>query len=437
MGSTQLLCISVALSTTRNGIWQVQILPLVFCFHQSNDFHFIKRRTKMEKQVLDEIIKARSLLVLDHIFWGVLAMRLKLQEARYVPTCCTDGETLFYNPKFILGLTDQERIAVIAHETMHPAMGDLWRFANKDKTLGNLASDYVNNAILLQAGFKLPKGHLYNPAFLRLSKEEVYSILEKEMRPKCNGGQSNQDTNQGDGNSDNQNGQANNYADPGMCGSFFQPKNPTESKEAEISWKTATAAAAQLARGTIPTTLSRLINDEILNPPLPWHILLRDFVDRTARNDYNWTRPNRRYLPMNIILPGLISDELPRVVVAIDTSGSISNELLNRFAAETSAILGSYQTHIHVLHCDAKVHQHDEYDTQDLPIRLCCIGGGGTNFRPVFDLVQKEGITPACLIYLTDLEGCFPVQKPDYPVIWVNAWQNERTAPFGETIKLR
>jgi len=61
-------------------------------------------------------------------------------------------------------------------------------------------------------------------------------------------------------------------------------------------------------------------------------------------------------------------------------------------------------------------------------------GRGGTDFRPVFEHVDKEPIQPACLIYLTDLEGPYPTVPPDFPVLWVCSTDKEAT--WGETIRL-
>jgi predicted metal-dependent peptidase len=61
-------------------------------------------------------------------------------------------------------------------------------------------------------------------------------------------------------------------------------------------------------------------------------------------------------------------------------------------------------------------------------------GGGGTDFRPVFEWVEESQTEPACLIYLTDLCCHSYPAPPDYPVLWVT--ESRRTAPFGETVRI-
>jgi len=391
---------------------------------------------------LDEITKARSLLVLDHCFWGMLAMRLKMVESPECETAATDGEVMLFNPEYVATLSTQQLIGLEAHEVMHCAMGDIWRLDERDHLIWNMACDYVNNGLLLESKFTLPDGALVNSAYNNMAKEEVYNILYK-MKGKGGkqggqqGGQPGGKGKQGQGKGKPQQGQGQGgkHPDPGKCGTMFKPADSTKAKEAEVEWKTATAQAANVSQGTIPANLRRRITDEVLDPPLPWHVLLRDFVQRTARNDFNWSRPNRRYLSQGIILPGLLSDELPAVAVVVDTSGSIDSKTLDKFSAEASAVLGSFKTHIHVIYCDARIQGHEEYDTEDLPIQLEAKGGGGTDFRPVFAYIDEKGIEVACLIYLTDLYGTFPKNEPTYPVMWVSITKDKK-APWGETIPM-
>ena len=122
------------------------------------------------------------------------------------------------------------------------------------------------------------------------------------------------------------------------------------------------------------------------------------------------------------------------IVIAVDTSGSIGRIELEQFAGEISAISEEAQPEaIHVVYCDAVV-QSTQGFTASEPIRLGPKGGGGTDFRPVFEWVEENDIAPMCLIYLTDLCcDSFP-QETEYPVLWVS--DSRRTAPFGETVRI-
>ena len=165
-----------------------------------------------------------------------------------------------------------------------------------------------------------------------------------------------------------------------------------------------------------------------------WNIGLGSSI--LGLNDYDWSRGNRRYLSHGIYLPTLRSDELPEIVVAVDTSGSIDQETLDQFASEVNDILTTYHTRIHVLYIDAQVQAHEEVTSEDAPIQFTPKGGGGTAFRPAFEWVEENDVTPACLVYLTDMAGRFPKDEPDYPVLWVSTDKDVSKSPFGEVVTI-
>ncbi len=72
--------------------------------------------------------------------------------------------------------------------------------------------------------------------------------------------------------------------------------------------------------------------------------------------------------------------------------------------------------------------------TMDDPFQLKCHGGGGTDFRPPFEWLEEQGITPSCLVYLTDLDGPFPEIPSHYPVMWCSI--NKQRAPWGQTLHI-
>ena len=180
----------------------------------------------------------------------------------------------------------------------------------------------------------------------------------------------------------------------------------------------------------------RLVED-ILEPQVDWKEALRQFVDRISRNDYSWRRPNSRYMAGGVILPTLYNQELPPIVIGVDTSGSINQGELKQFAGEIDAILNQYPTTLTVLYCDTDVRHVETFTAENRPIRLEAKGGGGTKFYPVFDAVNQMEEDPACVVYLTDMECSDFGPEPDYPVLWVNTGSRCKQPPFGEMIRFR
>ena len=125
-------------------------------------------------------------------------------------------------------------------------------------------------------------------------------------------------------------------------------------------------------------------------------------------------------------------------MVAVDTSGSIGPKELTVFMSELADILRSCRPQrVFVLGADADVASVVELagdeDIASNPPEVK--GGGGTDFKPVFAWVEREGIVPDALIYLTDLYGPFPAAAPEYPVIW--GATTEQDVPWGEVVRVK
>lgn len=138
-------------------------------------------------------------------------------------------------------------------------------------------------------------------------------------------------------------------------------------------------------------------------------------------------------------------------VIAIDTSGSTSGELVQKFVQKTYNILKSTESffnkiNLHIIQCDADIQKDVKITTQeefDNYLKTMQIHGlGGTDFRPVFKYVDelirnKEFVNLKGLIYFTDGFGDFPAKKPGYEtaVVFIDDEYNNYDVPPW-TIKL-
>lgn len=412
------------------------------------------------KEAYKSVIRARTSLILKHPFFASLALRLTVQEDTSCQTAWTDGEVFAYNPDYINVLSQDKLEGLAAHVVMHPACSHHKRRQARDSKMWNRACDYAINWILLDAGLTLPDGYLYREEYRGRSAENVYEILDQgedgdapeESEKEAGGDNSSQDdqeeqqgneqSEQGTQEENSEEDQQPASGDPGLSGEVrdaLDGPSAGDSPTKETDWEEALVQAAHNARetGKLPAGLARLIENKI-NPRLNWQELLARFIERSARSDYSWLTPNRRYIHQGLYFPSLSNSELNEVAIAIDTSGSIAPEELSIFAAEISGIMEQYPARLHLLYCDTEVHSYKVLERSDLPVTINPKGGGGTDFRPVFQLINREGLTPACLIYLTDMECiAFPESEPDYPVLWAKIGTSPRTPPFGEVLKLR
>lgn len=380
-----------------------------------------------------------------HAFFATLACRFVDQEAPSpipdwdIETAMTDGKRIRYNPDWYVGLSPDHQVFVIAHEVMHPALQHHARRGDRDHKTWNIAADLTINPALKQAGLKplpcarMPGEGPHAELPPDLSAEEYYDLLRNKHQGKeeqDGGGEGEgEGEGQGEGNGEGEDGASGGVEDAG-------DGSPADQRQAEAEWEVAVTQAQEAAkrRGNLSGGLARLVA-QTLAPKVDWKEQLREFVSRNARNDYSWRRPRRSLVGQGIYLPGLQSQDLGDVAVAVDTSGSIGQRELEVFAAEIQAILDAFDCSLTVLYHDSRVCHVQTWKSSDGPLKLEPRGGGGTSHVPVFEWIEKMDDLPTCLVCLTDLCSTFPTSAPEYPVLWATTLSGTK-GPWGQTLEV-
>lgn len=418
-----------------------------------------------------DLRKAKVQVMLKHKFYATLAAHLPciakppewFLAMGAPPTACVDGKRLYFCPEFVESLTDKQSIGLLVHECLHCALGHLWRRGNRDVALWLMATDYVVNGVIMTSVddkgnriFELPPNGLYDPRFNGMSAERVYTILKREQQqgqrddqgqPVAGRGQGGktldgqlekplpdseaddgegggQDQQEGDGEG-GQDGEGGNAGQPDQGDGHGPDCGHIEIKDddgaLEQRWRNIAQQAAIHAKrhGTLPGQLDDLI-EEFTNPQIPWQRIVEQLANEVQREDYDWKRPERRFIADEIYAPDLYN---PATFVAVfaDTSGSISHGELVAFGSEINGILKSQGiVGIRYMACDARVQMDVTLSKYDDPPKQFP-GRGGTDFRPPFERLKADpGIKrPSLIVYLTDLEGPFPTEDPGVPVLWI------------------
>jgi predicted metal-dependent peptidase len=354
-----------------------------------------------------------------------------------VPIAATDGSTLILNPDGFFAFNLSERVFIVAHEIMHCIYNHCSaampmrrskevKYADGtklpfDAQQMNIAMDLVINDMLVNSRIgAMPKVGMYDPKIATQADGylDVYRKIYKQDKSSATGG-----------------------FDQILAPGAGQGKDPHQagSDRSQAAWDTAVAGAiaAAKAQGKLPAALERALG-AVINPEVPWQEVIRAFFARkVGSGGYNWRKPDRRLIQRDIYAPERAGNGCGDIVVAIDTSGSIGQRELDVFFAEMRGILDDVRPKlIHVVWCDAQVHKVDEVeDSQDISALKPVGGGGGTDFRPVFDWIDTNDIRPECLVYLTDGYGSFPQSAPTYPLVW-GCISGKVKYPFGEVVRV-
>jgi predicted metal-dependent peptidase len=412
-----------------------------------------------------KLAAARTRLILDKPFLGALVLRLPMHAARpdWCPTTATDARAFYFNPEYIASLSLEQTQFMLAHEALHCALSHFARRQHRVIHKWDLACDYAINPLLIDDGLKPPPNALVMPLYKGMTAEEIYPLIddndESETLDKHAYDRDNQsrgsksrldekdldrqqrerqtEPERGEDQQGKEGGERQSQAQPEDGGGAGEPEplTPDEQETLSVQWQQRMAGAAQQAiqAGKLGGELKRLI-DHLLQPQLPWRMLLARYMTALSRDDYSYSRPSRR--EGDFVLPSLRSRQMD-LVVAIDTSGSIKDSEMEEFIDEVDALKGQVRARVTLLPCDAALcegapFRFEPWEQFSRPRDLK--GGGGTSFVPVFQWVGREGIQPDLLVYFTDAEGEFPKQEPPYPVIWLVKGRSK--VPWGQRIQL-
>ncbi len=403
----------------------------------------------MSDEIETKLSAARTRLILDRPFLGALVLRLPVKAVK--PERCksigTDVRALYYNPEYIKNLTLDQTQFVLAHEALHCALSHFSRRQHRVKHRWDIACDLAINPLLIKDGLKPPPGVLLKSGFEDMMAEEIYPYIDDDMDEETHDDHFYDQENKSDGASGGQpldqdqdreqdaGGTGQGQADSEQSGDQPRPLSETEQEQLEVQWRQRLAGAAQqaLQAGKLGANMARLV-EHLLQPQLPWRMLLARYMTAAARDDYSYQRPSRR--EGSAILPTLKSTQVD-VVVVLDTSGSINDTEMREFVSEIDAIKGQMRARLTLHACDARLCEHgpwiyEPWEEFSMPANL--YGRGGTSFVPVFEWLEQTGCRPDLLVYFTDAEGEFPKSEPGFPVLWLIKGRGK--VPWGQRIQL-
>jgi len=382
----------------------------------------------------EKLIGARVGLLLNSPFFGNMATRLQLTNADdWCSTAATDGRNFYYNSRFVEMLKGKELEFLFGHEVLHCCYDHFGRRGDRHPMLWNIADDYAVNSDLIKSkvGTRITTVPcLYDPKFDGMCSEEIYDHLyENAEKIDMNKLIEQMIDEHIDGDGEESEGE-NGKGKPKLS-KEERDKIREELKEAMLG------AAEQAGAGNTPAGVKRLIK-AFTEPKMNWRELLRQHIESTIKTDFSWMRPSRRGWHMDSVMPGMTNGETTDVVVAIDTSGSISETMLRDFLSEIKGIMEEFeQFRIHLFTFDTDVYNPVTYTSETLDnIEDYEVNGfGGTDFTAIFNYLKNETMEPQRLVVFTDGYPWGSWGDPDYcDTLWIIHGTREVEAPFGITV---
>lgn len=401
-----------------------------------------------------DISKVTKELMLKEPFYGLMLLQLNKVENKNIDTACVRKAgynlNLEFNPDFYNSLSYEHQYGLLKHELLHIAFHHLYNFNDhENQKLVNIAADIEINQYI--DAKHLPEGALLPSSFPDFNLPEkagtqmYYDLLSEEldkMDQSPNGQNGQSGSAGGDGESDGSNdGNGLNESQQrlkdmvngdgdfldGMLddhGSWKEISELSESDKKIIKNQiehqlkevvTQLDRKGSNERGNLPLALQQMLEElfKEVKPVIDWKSYLRNFVSSSNKIETKKTRhkPNIRFHGN----PALKIKPRKNMLVAIDTSGSVSTEEMANFMAQIK-LIHKAGTDITILHCDAQVDHVEEYKGKFINI---VYGGGGTNFTPAIEWFNKHQQQYNCMVYFTDGECSSPDVKPKKNMLWV------------------
>lgn len=364
--------------------------------------------------IRQRVIVNRIRMMQKEPFYGTVALNLRLKAVEKddpaVRAIMVDGRNLYYNPWYINALDDDEVVFSIAHEVMHCVLRHLTRKGKKEDEPFWDASDYVINHILVRDNVgKFPGvGGLYDENYSEKTTEEIYDELKNKQQ---NSGGSGSGSGEGSGNNFDDHANIEEVSDSSQSGKDGNTIRMTEDEMSMLDneMQASMMQAAEVANnskgaGSMPAEIERMIK-ELTEPQMNWRDFIRENAKSKVRSDYSWKQPNRRFMSMGIILPGVVVDDHYEFVVGIDASGSMSTDQLRDFLSEIYFIGDCFESFkIGVFTFDTKVYNYQEFDQDNIDelLEYSPKGGGGTDFMCCYNFMKENDIVPETFVMLTD-----------------------------------
>ena len=425
-----------------------------------------------QREYRKRLLLSRMRLLVNNGFYGLLLMHMIYTIDENCETAATDGRRLYFGPKFLDEISDEELDFIMMHEILHVVLQHCMRQGDREDERYNIACDIVVNSNILLSNKMDAKSitlkkygesmHLApdGKEGYEYTAEQVYEMLSphakgKKQKPALTGslGDVGKSTDKacGKGSALGRAKQVQGIYDGGGAvwddhtrWGFLEEDDTLRDvwvKRFEDACEAISVRDPSNQRGLLPLFAERLLK-ELRHPQTDWRMVLNDFVQEEI-NDYSFTPPDRRFSESPFFLPDFNDkDDLVKdILFMIDTSGSMSDEMITAAYSEIKGAIDQFDGKLQgwLGFFDAAIIEPKPFSSFEEFKVIRPAGGGGTDFQIIFEYVHKymSDNLPASIIILTDGFAPYPKEKlaMGIPVLWL--LNNEHVdPPWGKVARI-
>lgn len=373
--------------------------------------------------MIQDLIRISKDLLYEQPFYGSVLLSLLKEVDNRIPTAGVGLNGIMYklkvNENFWDDLSDDHKKGLLIHELGHIINFHLTDYNHlHNKEMANIAMDiYINEKIpqdLLPEGGQLADNYGYPKD---KSTNWYYEQLTKDKKSGKNQCLNNAMTAMDAGDTEHDDGNGNTMQLPQHQWEEIEKASEAVQKMLEKNTENMLREIVKsMDPGNVPGGLAELLEEKgkIEPPKFNWRAFMRRFVGTSTKT---WVRKSRRSQSRRFKgMPGSREQYFSHILVAIDTSASVNDAEVQEFYNE---LLHMHKTghDITVIMCDTQIQDTFRFNPRK-PFEVK--GRGGTHFKPVVDLYQKNLRKYSCLIYLTDGES-WDVKEARGNILWVHS----------------
>ena len=399
-----------------------------------------------------------------HPFFALLLMYLKFVAVPEMKQISTNGHCIYFSPNYIDKLYDYELDYILCHQIMHIIFGHIWLPIDRTGYDCHFACDIQINANLTKCGFveeRYPHlGYIYRN--IPGEKVDVYEMTAGEIFERLPYSLYIFDERTRNKFFIDDDTYWSKKEDIGSLGEIIldlpkedgmsRKKDKKKEKVSEGSgylkqeWQGRAVSTVKAMKmltkdaSNVPDFMKRII-EKTEKPTVDWRKVLNNFVQEQIC-DYSFSPPDIRFSDTGFFLPDFNEKEFitKDILFMVDTSGSVGDKELAAVYSEIKGAIEQFGGRLmgKLGFFDADVTPPLPFESVGELMKIIPYGGGGTDFRVIFDYIRMNYIDelPACIVIFTDGYGSYPAESETMgiPVLWII--NSEFTPPWGKIIHI-